>query len=171
MGPRIVRAALAFIDRVSEVSGQAFGWLIVPLVLGISWEVFARYVLNAPTVWAYDLAYMLYAGIFLLGTAYTLRHGAHIRTDFFYNALSERRRALVDVIGYLLFLPALALLLGATWDAFAHSWAIREMADSPWRPPLYPLKGAMFVGGALLFVQSVAELVRALYAAVGSRLS
>src|SRR5262245_24052585 len=83
---------LRVVDQVSEVSGRAFAWLVLPLILGVTYEVGARYLFNAPTVWAYDLSYMLYASIFMLGAAYTLRHGAHVRTDFLYNNFSDRRK-------------------------------------------------------------------------------
>lgn len=159
--PGVFARALAAVDRLSEVTGQVFAWLVAPLILGVCYEVLARYVFNAPTVWAYDLAYMLYAGIFLLGAAYTLKRGAHIRTDFLYNNLSERARAAIDLVGYLLFLPALALLTRVTLDAALHSWAIRETTASPWWAPLYPLKWAMVVSCALLFLQGLAELIRA----------
>ncbi|MBI4561974.1 MAG: TRAP transporter small permease subunit, partial [Candidatus Rokubacteria bacterium] len=82
---------------------------------------------------------MLYAGIFLLGAAYTLKRGAHIRTDVFYNNLSERARAAIDLVGYLLYLPALALFTRVTVDETFHSRAIREQTDTAWRAPLYPL--------------------------------
>ena len=102
---------LALVDRLSDLSGRAASWLVMPLILGITYEVFARYALNAPTIWAYDLAYMLYASIFMLGAAYALWRGAHVRTDFLYNGWSDRRKAVADAVGYVLFLPALLFYL------------------------------------------------------------
>lgn len=153
---------LGAVDRVSDVSGRASAWLIMPLILGVTYEVGARYLFNAPTIWAYELSFMLYAGIFMLGAAYTLRLGAHVRTDFLYNALSERTRAAIDVVGYVLSLPILGLYLHAMTDHALHSWQVREVsAESTWYPPLYPLKWMIVVALGLLLVQSVAELVRA----------
>ncbi len=137
----------------------------MPLVLGVTYEVFVRYLLNAPTVWAYDLAYMLYAGIFMLGAAYALRQGAHVRTDFLYNDWSHRRKAAADAVGYVLFLPALLFYLFALERQARHSWMIGEKSvESAWRPPLYPFKWMMVVGMVLLFLQGVVELLRALAA-------
>lgn len=167
--PLPLRRVLAAVDRVSEGSGRASAWLIVPFILGITYEVGARYLFNAPTIWAYDLAYMLYASIFMLGAAYTLRRGAHVRADFLYNALAERKRAFIDVAGYLLFLPLLGLFLHAMTDHALHSWEIREKSsESAWYPPLYPLKWMMVVALALLLLQCVAELVRAVAVAFRS---
>jgi TRAP-type mannitol/chloroaromatic compound transport system permease small subunit len=135
----------------------------MPLVLGVTYEVFARYLLNAPTVWAYDLAYMLYGSIFMLGAAYALRHGAHVRTDFLYNDWSERRKAVADAVGYVLFLPALLFYLFALGSQALHSWQIGERSiESAWRPPLYPFKWMMVVAMALLLLQSVVEFLRTL---------
>ncbi len=135
----------------------------MPLVLGVTYEVFVRYLLNAPTVWAYDLAYMLYAGIFMLGAAYALRQGAHVRTDFLYNDWSDRRKAAADAVGYVLFLPALLFYLLALVRQAQHSWMVGEKSvESAWRPPLYPFKWMMVVGMALLLLQGAVELLRAL---------
>jgi TRAP-type mannitol/chloroaromatic compound transport system permease small subunit len=164
-GSRLERI-LGVVDQTSEVSGRTFAWLVIPLILGVTYEVGARYLFNAPTVWAYDLSYMLYAGIFMLGAAYTLRHGAHVRTDFLYNNFSDRRKAQMDAAWYCVFLPVLAfLILSITREAY-HSWDIDERSgESPWHPPLYPLKWMMVVALSLLFLQSIAEFIRALAAA------
>ena len=161
--PRGPGRILGFVDRLSELSGRAAAWLVVPLVFGVTYEVFARYLLNAPTVWAYDLAYMLYAGMFMLGAAYALRNGAHVRTDFLYNNWSDRGKALADVVGYILFLPALLFYMLALSGFALHSWQIGERSvESAWRPPLYPFKIMMAVAMALLLLQSIVEFLRAL---------
>jgi TRAP-type mannitol/chloroaromatic compound transport system permease small subunit len=123
----------------------------------------ARYLFNAPTFWAYDLSYMLYAGIFFLGAPYALRRGAHVRTDFLYNALSARARAALDLVGYVLFLPALGFLTLVLFEDALRSWTIRETTDI-WRAPYYPLRWMMAVACLLLFLQSLVELIRALQA-------
>jgi TRAP-type mannitol/chloroaromatic compound transport system permease small subunit len=137
----------------------------MPLILGVTYEVFVRYALNAPTVWAYDLAYMLYGSMFMLGAAYALRRGAHVRTDFLYNGFSDRKKAVVDAVGYVLFLPALLFYLRSLWWQARHSWEIGERSiESTWRPPLYPFKAMMVVAIALLLLQGVVELRRCLAA-------
>ncbi len=158
-------AFLRLIDRLSDLSGRAASWLVMPLILGVTYEVFARYLFNAPTVWAYELAYMLYASIFMLGAAYALRHGAHVRTDFLYNGWSDRRKAVADAVGYVLFLPALLFYLVAIGRQAWHSWEIGERSsDSPWAPALYPFKWMMVVAMALLLLQAIVEFIRTLAA-------
>jgi TRAP-type mannitol/chloroaromatic compound transport system permease small subunit len=159
---------LKVIDAVSEWSGKLAAWMIIPMVGGVTYEVFARYGFDAPTIWAYDLTYMLYGSLFMLGAAYTLRKGGHIRTDFFYGNWSVRTKGLVDSIGYLFFFfPGMAFFLIAGWDAAAQSWRIRELAEATaWRPPIYPFKAVIPVSAFLLMLQGVPELVRSLYAAL-----
>src|SRR5690554_1426218 len=72
------------IDAFSNAIGNVVCWLIIPLVGSLAYEVFARYLFSAPTIWAYDVSYMLYGSLFMLGAGYTLYRGGHIRTDMLY---------------------------------------------------------------------------------------
>jgi TRAP-type mannitol/chloroaromatic compound transport system permease small subunit len=160
-------ALIARLDAVALWSGRIVGWLIVPMVLSLVWEVVARYFFNAPTVWAYDMTYMTYGAFFMLGTAYTLQRGGHIRTDSLYAGWSVRTQGIVDAVCYLLcFFPPLAIFLFVTWDFFAVSFARGERSvTSPWMPVIYPLKFVLPASCALLLIQGVAELLRAIHAA------
>ena len=115
--PGLLRTIRA-IDTFSEWSGKTIAWLILPLVLGLTYEATARYLFNAPTLWAFDLSYMLYAAIFMLGAHYTLLKGAHIRTDMLWEKFSVRTKGRIDVVAYVFFFfPAMILLLYASVDA------------------------------------------------------
>ena len=158
----------AKIDRFTDAIGLCVAWLNVPLVLVVSYEVILRYVFNTPTIWVFDLTYMFYAAIFMMGAAYALHKGAHIRTDFFFEAWSTRTKGMIDSIAYLaLFFPSLVLFLfvGAeeTWYAFR----IMETSEqTPWRPILWPFKAIMPVACALLLIQGVSEVIKSLHAAL-----
>ena len=139
--PGLVRA-VGFFDGISLWSGRIVGWLIFPMVLSLVWEVVARYVFNAPTIWAYDMTYMLYGTFFMLGSAYTLLRGGHIRTDSLYGGWSPRTQGIVDTLCYLVFFfPPLIALLYVTWDYFWVSFVRNErVVSSPWMPVVYPLE-------------------------------
>ena len=156
------------LDQISLASGHITAWLILPMVLSLSYEVVARYVFNAPTEWAYDMTFMLYGSFFMLGAGYALRHKDHIRTDLFYGKWTVRRQGTVDALCYLLFFfPGMIVFLVVTWDFFAISYARGERAvTSPWMPVIYPLKGTMFLGAALLVLQGVSEFLKSIYAAL-----
>ncbi len=152
------------IDIMAEKTGAIISWLMVPLVFGLTYEVFARYAFNAPTIWAYDLAYMLYGSLFMLGAAYTLRQDGHIRTDIFYHRWSFRSKALVNLCCYLfLFFPGMIFFFIAGLDNAIHSWIILERSDySPWRPPLYPFKTVVPLTALMLLIQGVSEFLKSL---------
>lgn len=154
------------IDRFTERAGLAFAWLIFPLLLAVVWEVASRYAFDAPTSWAYETIYMLYAALFMLGAAYALRTGAHVRTDFMWERWSPRTRAVIEVVAYLgFFFPGMILFLfagmAATWESFAID---ERSADTSWFPPLWPLKALVPASTLLLLVQAVAELLKSLHA-------
>jgi len=157
---RLARA----IDRFTERSAALFAWLLLPLLVVIGWEVTARYAFDAPTTWAYETIYMLYAALFMLGAAYALRTGAHVRTDFFSEKWPLRTRAAIDAIAYLLlFFPGMLLFLVAGLEATLSSYAIDERSpETSWFPPLWPLKALVPASAFLLLVQGVSELLKTL---------
>lgn len=161
---RLVRA----IDTFTEWSGRLFAWLIVPLVGGLVFEVLARYLFAAPTEWAYDLTYMLYGSIFMLGAAYALLKGSHIRTDLVYQSLPVRWQGVIDASSYLIFFfPGLIFFLLAGWDFALRSWLIQEVSNaSPWRPVIFPFKTIIPIAVVLLIIQGVSEFIKSTYAAV-----
>ena len=168
-GPAILRFVRA-IDRFTEAVGKLVAWLILPMVLSLVWEVTARYGFNAPTEWAYDMTFMLYGTFFMLGSAWTLQRGGHIRTDSFYSKWSPRTRARVDLVCYLIFFfPALAIFAWLSWEFFLKSYGQNErIVTSPWLPIVWPFKFVMPLATVLLLVQGVAEFAKCWIRAFGS---
>ena len=157
---------IRWIDWFTEWIGKVLAWLCFPLILALVYEVSARYAFKAPTDWAYDVTYMLYGTIFMLGAAFTLLKKAHIRTDLFYNNWTPRTQGLIDTIMYVLFyFPGIIFFLVAGYDYAAHSWVTGEHTSlSPWRPIIYPFKTVIPVTAFLLLVQGVSELLKSVYA-------
>src|SRR5687767_14232913 len=95
--PWVIRWLVRTIDGFTDWTGKAVAWLTaLPLVFVIVYEVILRYAFNDPTIWAFDVSYMLYGSLFMLGAAFTLLHQGHIRTDIFYGKWSPRVQGLVD---------------------------------------------------------------------------
>ena len=155
------------IDRISYWSGRVISYLVYPMVGGLVYEVFARYLFRAPTDWAYDVTYMLYGTIFMLGAAYTLLNKGHIRTDLFYSKFPARRQGMIDAVMYLvLFFPGMIFFLVAGIDYAAHSWVTQERTTlSPWRPIIYPFKTVIPLTALMLMIQGVSEFIKSIYAA------
>jgi TRAP-type mannitol/chloroaromatic compound transport system permease small subunit len=154
------------IDLVAIVSGRIVAWLIVPMVLSLTFEVISRYLFNAPTVWAYDMTFMLYGSFFMIGAAFTLQRKGHIRTDSFYGEWSPRRQAWVDIVCYLvMFLPFAGVFLFSGWGYFVKAWVTHEtFVSSPWSPITWPFKLMMPLTGLLLLIQGASECLKCLHA-------
>jgi len=164
--PGLIRT-VRMIDKFTDTTGTWVAWLNVPLVLVVAYEVFARYVFHAPTIWSFDLTYMFYGTIFMLGAAFALHKGAHIRTDFFYEKWSVKTKGIVDATSYIVFFfPSIFMLLvisgGEAWYAFD----IKETSEqTPWRPILWPYKSVVPLTCVFLLIQGVSELIKSFYAA------
>ncbi|WP_459614227.1 TRAP transporter small permease subunit [Bordetella sp. 2513F-2] len=153
---------IRLIDRLSTFVGQAFAWLIVVLTLHVCWEVAARYLLNRPSAWAFDMQLMYYGILFMMAGAYTLATNGHVRGDILYGFLPPRVQAGLDLLLYVVFFfPGVIALVWAGWRYAGESIAIREhsslMADGP---PIYPFKSFIPIAGAFLLLQGVAEVCR-----------
>lgn len=156
------------IDTIGIWSGKAAAWLIFPLVFGLTYEVISRYAFNTPTIWAYDLAYMLYGSLFMLGAAFTLYHKGHIRTDIFYEKWSPKKQGWIDALLYFFFFfPGMIFFLIAGLDEAILSWSLLERSEAgAWRPPVYPFKTVIPLTALLLLIQGVSEFLKSVYAAV-----
>jgi len=160
---RIVRV----IDKFTDFTGTLVAWLNIPLVVVVSYEVISRYAFGAPTAWSFDLTYMLYSTIFMLGSAYALHKGAHVRTDFFFEKWSIRIQNMIDSIAYIvLFFPALCVFLIVSGHEAWYAFNIGETSEqTPWRPILWPFKAVVPLTCLLLMIQGVSETIKSVYAA------
>ena len=158
----VLEKVIKFIDAVSDRTGRIVGWIAVPMIVALIYEVFARYVFQRPTIWSYEITYMIYGTHFLLGAAYTLRVKGHIRIDLLYMRFSIRGRALIDVIGYLvIFFPIMFILVISSYDMAKDAYMIKEVSQfTPWQPILWPFKSVICVGFSLLILQGIAEFIR-----------
>ncbi len=169
--PAWLVTVVTVIDRITGAFAGLVAWIVVAMVAALVYEVAMRYVFNAPTIWAYDVTYMAYGTHFMLGSAYALLRGAHIRTDIFYQSWSVRTRGIVDATLYLLFFfPGMIFYFWMGWQEFVHAFEIGERSDaSPWRPPIWPFKGVIPLAVLLMTVQGVSEFLKSAWAAVRGR--
>jgi len=155
------------IDKITEWTGYFFTLLIIPLVCANVIEVFRRYVMNDPTVWALDVTTMSFGALFMLGCAYALLKGAHVRTDMLWEKFSTRKKGWIDAVAYVVFfLPTMAILFFMSVDDFLYSMSINEKSNSgAWQPVIWPLRAVIPIAAALLFFQGISELLKSIYAA------
>jgi len=157
-----VTRILLFIDLINTWVGRVAGWLILVLTFGVSYEVFVRYVLNAPTTWAYDVSYMVYGALFLLAGPYTLSRNGHVRGDMLYRTWKPRNQARLDLFLYIIFyFPGILALCYSGYNFAYLSVLFKEVSIfSPAGAPVFPLKALIPITGVLMFLQGFVEVVR-----------
>jgi len=154
------------IDGISAWVGKAFAWCILLVTFGVSYEVVARKLFNAPTTWAFDLSYIMYGALFMMAGAYTLSRDGHVRGDVLYRLLPQRTQATIEIILYFLFFfPAVSTLIYAGTDYAMESWTYNmgggEVSTmSPANVPISPFKTIMPLAAFFLFLQGIAEVFR-----------
>ncbi len=161
---KLVAKIAEVIEALSEWSGRAVAWLMLLMVLVISYDVAMRYLFQSGSVALQELEWHLFALIFLLGAAYTLKHDAHVRVDVFYQScrLGARGRAWIDLLGCLLFLiPFCLLVIHASLPFVENAYRMGEGSPDPGGlSHRYLLKAAIPVGFTLLLLQGIAMMIR-----------
>ena len=172
---------IEFIDRNMLVTGKIVCWITVPLIFAMVYEVIGRHFFNRPTLWSFDISRMLAGALFMLGAAYTLSKGIHIRADFLYRNWKVKNQAMVDLFLYLLFFfPGFLVFF---WVSFDYAYTsicgrsdlmeclggkvrIQRAMDTTWMPIMWPLKSCMPIGAFFLLVQGISEVLKSYYAFV-----
>ena len=88
---------LKTVDRISELSGKGVSFLVIPLVVVILYEIFARYIFQSPTIWVHETAQMIYGAYVILLGAYVLRRNGHVNVEILYGRFAPRTRAAIDL--------------------------------------------------------------------------
>jgi TRAP-type mannitol/chloroaromatic compound transport system permease small subunit len=150
------------IDTLNNYIGKAFAWLFLPLTYTLVHEVVATKVFSRPTVWAFDVSYMLYGTVFMMGAAYTLARDGHVRGDMLYRLWPPRVQATIDLSLYVLvYFPAMTAMLVAGWSYAYYSFSINERSlQSPFGPVIWPLKMVIPVTAFLMLLQGVSQVLK-----------
>ena len=175
---------IEFIDSKMLLSGKIIMWITIPLIYAMIHEVIGRHFFNRPTLWSFDISRMLAGALFMLGAAYTLSKGIHIRADFLYRNWTVKNQARVDLILYLLFfIPGFLVFFYVSFDyaytsicgrsnleeCLGGKVRIQRAMDTTWMPIMWPLKSCMPIGAFLLLVQGFSEILKTYYAFVKGR--
>lgn len=157
------------LDRLATATGNLVAPLTFVMMLLTCIVVTARYAFNQSLIPVLEAVMYLHACIFMLGISYTLKAGGHVRVDIFYQRLSPRAQAGIELGGSLLFLlPTAGFILYSSLDYVALSWRLNEASAEPGGlPGIYLLKSLIPVTAVLLLLQAVAEVARALLGLMG----
>jgi len=159
----ILKAFLKLIDAVNDRVGNLLSYFLFFFFVLLLMEVILRYFFNSPTVWANELAQMLFGAYAILAGGYILRTGGHVNVDILYSRLSRKQRAVLDIVTSSLFFLFCGMLLvyggSLAWDSLARF----EHSQSAWNPPLYPAKLMIPLAALLLMLQGLAKLIRDIF--------
>lgn len=159
----------AIIDNLSDKIGYLVGWLTTLMVLVVFYDTVMRYVFNKGNVALQELEWHLFAVVFLIGAAYTLKEGGHVRVDIIFINLSEKTKAWIDFSGTLIFLiPFCIMVILSTKGFIVNSWNVREISPDPGGlPARYILKTMIPLGFSLLLVQGLSQVFKNLMIILG----
>jgi len=147
------------IDRLNEMIGKAVSFLILVLVGVIAYEIFVRYLLNSPTIWAHEISQMVYGAYVILLGGYLQQRKGHVNVDILYLRFKPRTRAMIDLFTWLLFFAFCGVILikggEMAWDSFLY----RETDPTAFAPPIYPLKMLIPLGALLLLLQGLVKYI------------
>tara|TARA_B110000977_G_C10883703_1_gene418555 strand:- start:144 stop:683 length:540 start_codon:yes stop_codon:yes gene_type:complete len=157
------------IDRVTDLTGRLVSWLTLAMVVVTMVIVVLRYYFESGSIALQESITYLHGLVFMLGIAFTLQRGGHVRVDIFYRGFSPRRKALVDLVGGLLFLVPVSLLIFIfSWDYVAASWAIGETSEErSGIEGIYLLKTLLLLMPATLLLQGLAEILKSALVLMG----
>ena len=165
--PQWMSSTITNIDKWSKRSGNVVCWITMPLMIAMVYEVLARKLFLAPTMWAYDMSRFLYGALFMLGAGYALSRGVHIRADFLYRNFKVKTQGLIDFWLYLLFyFPGLLFFFYMTTGFVLESIKRGERGmDTAWMPYMWPIKACLWFGILFLLIQGISEVLKSYYAA------
>ncbi len=153
---------LTAIDRISDLSAWVAKGMLLALIGAMIWEVAARYIFDSPTLWAFDISYMLNGTIFLLGAGFTLKADAHVRIDFLSSALPLKAQQWLNAFFYLcILLPVFsAFAYIASKKALQAFTTLEVESVSPWAPFVWPFYSVIAIGLWVLALQFIADGIR-----------
>jgi TRAP-type mannitol/chloroaromatic compound transport system permease small subunit len=157
-----LRTLVFYIDSFTDRTGRWVAWLALAMALVTAVIVVMRYGFNINSIFAQEAVVYMHGSLFMLGAAYALKNGAHVRVDIFYRDFSPRGRAWVNSLGGIVFLmPLCIFILISSWDYVTGSWAIREISPEPGGiPAVFLLKTLLPLLAINLFLQGLAETLR-----------
>jgi TRAP-type mannitol/chloroaromatic compound transport system permease small subunit len=161
----LIKKILSGIDRISTWSGRAVSLATFAMVLIIAYDVILRYAFRAPTIWQYDISYMLGGSIIILGSGYVHSQRRHVRVDIIYNRLPQRIRLTIDVLLTLIFFfPLITGLIVAATEHAIHAYKVKEFSEVGfWRPLMWPFRSVIPIGLSILWLQGLANFIRDTY--------
>ena len=165
-----MRKIIQLIDWINRKVGQGVAWVSLLMVVVVTVDVVMRYLFKTSFVFVQELEWHLFGVLFLVGAGYTLLHDDHVRVDVFYQRLTTKQRAWINLLGTLFFLlPGCYLVIQTSWQFVMNSWAVQEASPDPGGiPARYLLKACIPLGFALVALQGISLGLKSLQVILGN---
>lgn len=152
----------SIIDTFTETIAKVIAWFTLFMVLIMSAIVILRYGFQVGWIAMQESVLYLHSAVFMLGAAYTLQKDEHVRVDVFYRKFGERKKALVNIFGTIVFLlPVCAYLFYLSWDYVITSWLILEGSkETGGLDGVFLLKSLLLAFSSLLILQGVSLTIK-----------
>jgi TRAP-type mannitol/chloroaromatic compound transport system permease small subunit len=157
-----LKAYINFADQFVVWVGRSFAWGIFILTAAVMYEVIMRYFFNAPTLWAFDFTIQMYGAVFMMGGASAMSTKTHVKADMYYNRLSEKGQAILDLVLFICFYaPGVFALTYAGYFYAKKAWIVHETSwNSPAQIQIYFSKSLIPIAGLLLLIIGISEIFR-----------
>ena len=157
---RVLRKIIKLVDSTNDTLGRVCSFTVLILAAILCSEVILRSIFNAPTIWAHESTQYFYGVLILIGGAYALVHGAHVRVEILHERWSKRGQAIADIISSFLFFILIIVAFKIGLDLAIKSVTRLEASGTVWNPPVYPLKITVVIGTMLMLMQGIAKLIK-----------
>lgn len=147
------------VSRINEYLGKAISFLILVLVAVILYEIFVRYFLNSPTIWAHEVSQMTYGVYAILLGGFLQQRNGHVNVEILIQHFSPRVKAIIDCFTWILFFIFVGVLFWKGWEMAWDSFLLRERESTVFAPPIWPIKMMIPLGALLLLLQGVVKYI------------
>lgn len=155
------------IDAINQRIGRIFAWILLPMICLTAFEVFSRYVLNHPTIWAWELIVQIWGLMLMACGGYCYWKGGFVRVDVAYNNFPQKMKYAIGIFTAILALVCMALVFKFGWNLFYASFQRNERISSVWGSPMWTIRFWVPLGSGLMFLQAISELIKNVGALTG----
>lgn len=168
--PKVIISYVKWIDKTSHFFGRIAMYMVLVMIAILLYATLSRGLLNAPVIWAVELAQFTMAAYYLLGGGYSLQNDAHVRMDVFYGNWSRKTQAKVDLVTSVFLMFYMLVLLYGAFGSTGYSIEYATHKNSSWGPPMAPIKVIMTAGILLMFLQVIATFFKDMAIARGEKI-
>ncbi|MCF7644952.1 TRAP transporter small permease subunit [Bacillus subtilis] len=158
--PKILRLFVKYVDALNYRVGRCAMYLIFLMAGCLLYSTFSRVVLGVPVNWVLEMSQFILSAYYLLGGAYAMQQGAHVRMDLFYDRFTPKKKALTDIITILCVIFYLSVMFAGGLSSTNYAYVYNQKNYTAWAPVLWPIKTLMTIGVFLLLLQCISNLIK-----------